>query len=95
MRHFPDLSTDEGAEELGTRWMETLRGDFEEAVLDFHGRYTEDLGELEATLEQFRSDEFGAMTQDELIRQFAHLWLVKIDHMVMAAEREGQDRDRR
>ena len=42
-----------------------------------------DLGELEATLEQFRSHQFELMSEEELTRQFIHLWLMKADRLVM------------
>ena len=81
--HFGKLSTVEGAQELGMDWMETVVADLEEIVPHFHKLYLEDLGRLQATLEQFRNREFERMSKDELTRQFIHLWLMKADALVM------------
>ena len=80
---------------MGLRWVKMLEDDFEEAVLYFHGRYTEDLGELEATLEQFRNEELENMPKDELTRQFIHLWLMKMDRWVMLEDRWAESREDR
>jgi len=85
---LPTLATAEGAEELGTRWMEGIEGDLEQIVLHFHDQYSEDLGDLVATLEQFPTDDVEQMSEDELLRQFAHLWLIKMDRWVLL---EGED----
>jgi hypothetical protein len=93
--YFPELSTPEGAEALGQRWMESVEQDFEQILLHFHERYAEDLGELEATLEQFRNEELENMPKDELTRQFIHLWLMKMDRWVMLEDRWASRREDR
>lgn len=91
-QHFPTLATKDGADEMGMRWMEAVEADLEEILLYFHDRYSGDLGELAATLEQFRSDEFEQMDKDDLTRQFIHLWLMKVDRMVMLQD-IGEDNE--
>ena len=49
-------------------------------------RYSEGLGSLQATVEQFRNEELEAMTEEELTRQFVHLWLMKVDRWVMLGD---------
>ena len=88
---FPDLSTEEGAEERVLEWVESFEGGFEEILAHLEIRYSQDLGELQATLDQFRSSEFEGMSEDELTRQFVHLWLTKIDRWVMLED--GGDHD--
>ena len=80
---FPRLATDEGAEQRLQQWAEVFEEDMIQVLVHFEKRYLEDLGELEATLEQFRPSEFEEMSQDDLIRQFAHLWLAKLDRWVL------------
>ena len=46
--HFPQLATAEGAEAMGLHWMENIEQDFEQIVLHFSERYSEDLGTLTA-----------------------------------------------
>jgi hypothetical protein len=86
--YLPTLSTVEGAEEMGTRWMVSIENDFEDILLRFTDRYTEDLGELAATLDQFRSAEFDEMPEDALMRHFAHLWLLKADRLVVLMDQD-------
>jgi hypothetical protein len=93
-RHFPNLSTAEGAEERGMYWMETVESDFEHILGHFHDRYFEDLGHLEATLEQFRRNDFEQMSAEQLTRQFLHLWLMKVDRFILLAD-QGESLDRR
>lgn len=88
-QHFTRLSTQDGAEELGMEWMETVVTDLEEIVPHFHKLYLEDLGQLQSTLEQFRNRELERMPKDKLTRHFVHLWLMKADNLVQHA---GQDR---
>lgn len=83
IQRFPRLASESGADEMGMRWMETIEGDFEKILLHFNDRYVKDLGLLQSTLEQFRSEELERMSEDELMRQFVHLWLMKVDRMVM------------
>ncbi len=80
---FPKLATDEGAEQRLQQWAEVLADDMTQVLVHFEARYLEDLGQLEATLDQFRRSEFDEMSQDELIRQFVHLWLAKLDRWVL------------
>ena len=80
---FPRLATDEGAEQRLQQWAEVFEEDMTQVLVHFEKRYLEDLGELEATLEGFRPSEFEEMSQDDLIRQFAHLWLAKLDRWVL------------
>jgi hypothetical protein len=88
-KHFPSLTTSEGIEELGARWQNTLEVDSEQVLLHFHDLYAEDLGELQATLEQFRLSRFEELSKEELTRQFIHLWLMKIDRLVTQSD-EGK-----
>ena len=88
--HFPTLSTTRGAEDSVMQWMETIESDLGQILAHLEMRYSEDLGELQATLDKFRPNEFEEMTEDELIRQFVHLWLMKADMMVLA-DTEGDD----
>ena len=83
---FPGLSDPERADELGAQWMEAVEEDFEQIVLHFHERFSEDIGELQATLDQFRPNRFEHMDEDDLARQFMHLWLMKIDRRVMLGD---------
>ena len=80
---FPNLATEEGAEQRLQQWAEVFEEDMTQVLVHFEKRYLEDLGELEATLEKFRPSEFENMSQDELIRQFVHLWLAKLDRWVL------------
>jgi hypothetical protein len=83
---FPRLSTDEGAHELGMQWMEAVEDDLEQVVVHLQTRYSKDLGELAATLDQFRPNDFDDLSEEQLARQFAHLWLMKLDHWVLGDE---------
>ena len=96
--HFPVLSTPEGAEERVQYWLESIESDFGEIVAHFETRCSEDLGHLEATFEQFRSSSLESMSQDELTRHFAHLWLMKVDHWILTGDqgktfRYGEETD--
>ena len=88
--YLPKLSTAEGAEEMGMLWMVSVEKDFEDILLHFTDLYTEDLGELAATLDQFHSTEFDEMPEDDLMRHFAHLWLLKADRLVMLTDQDEQ-----
>ena len=83
---FPMLATEEGAEQRLYQWAEIFEGDLTQVLVHFETRYLEDLGQLEATLEMFRPSEFEEMSQDELLRQFAHLWLAKLDGWVLSGD---------
>ena len=39
-------------------------------------------------MEQFRSERFEAMSEEELTRQFIHLWLMRVDRWVMTGDEE-------
>jgi hypothetical protein len=84
---LPQLSDPEGAERLGMRWMEEVEGDLEAVLLRFNELYTEDLGQLQATLDQFRNEDYESMSRDELTREFVHLWLMKMDRWVLLQDR--------
>ena len=97
---FPQLSSAEGADEWGTQWMEAIEADLADVLAHFEIRYSEDLGALEATLEQFRTDGLEDMTEEQLTQQFIHLWLMKVDRLVMHGDggygyrpREDSDHD--
>ena len=83
---FPQLSTEEGAEEWGGRWMEAVEADFEDVILHFNALYTRDLEQLVMTLEEFHSNEFEHLDEEQLFRQFLHLWLMKVDRLVLPEE---------
>lgn len=90
--HFPILASAESAEERGEQWMESISDDLRDIIVHLHTRYLTDLGELEATLEQFFPNEFEAMSEDQLTRQFIHIWLMKADQLVMQGKSsEGND----
>jgi len=90
---FPRLSDAQQADELGQQWMETIEADFEQILLHFHDRFSGDLGELQATLEAFVPSRYEHMDQEALTRQFAHLWLMKVDRMVVTGEKSPSYRD--
>ena len=83
---FPALATQDGLRQVGNRWVSTLESDAEDVILHFHDSYVTDLGELAETLDQFRSSEFEGMSDEELARQFVHLWLLKLDRWVMEGD---------
>jgi hypothetical protein len=81
--HFPALSTNAGIEAAGKRWSTALEGDAERILDHFHERYVGQIGELQATLEGFRPNDFEHLSEEELTQQFLHLWLIKVDRLVM------------
>ena len=92
--HFPRLSTKKGTDEIGTVWMETIEKDLEAVLLHFHERYAADLDELAETLEQFRPSQYEGMTEDQLTREFLHLWLMKADRWVMLGDEASPEDER-
>jgi len=82
-QHFPSLATAEGLEASGKRWSSTLEGDAETILAHFHERYIGEIGELQATLERFRPNDFEYLSEEELTQKFLHLWLLKLDRLVM------------
>ncbi len=82
-RHFPSLATEEGLEASGKRWSSTLQADAEDLLAHFHERYIGEIGELQATLEGFRPNDFEYLSEEELTQKFLHLWLQKLDRLVM------------
>ena len=81
--HFPSLATAEGLEASGKRWSSTLETDAEHLLAHFHERYIGEIGELQATLEGFRPNDFEYLSEEELTQKFLHLWLQKLDQLVM------------
>ncbi len=86
--HVPNLADPDRAQERGSQWMEAISEDLTDVVVHLNQRYLDDLGELEATLEQFFPNEFESMSEDQLTRQFIHLWLMKMDHLVMERDND-------
>lgn len=82
-QHFPSLATPEGLEASGVRWSSTLESDAEQLLAHFHERYVGEIGELQATLERFRPNDFEYLSEEELTQKFLHLWLQKLDRLVM------------
>ncbi len=82
-QQFPKLSRPEEAEALGVRWVEALEGDFKQVASHVTERFAEDILGVEMTLSRFLPNEFEDLSEDELARQFIHLWLMKVDHMLL------------
>jgi len=82
-QHFPSLASSEGLEASGKRWSSTLESDVEDVLAHFHQRYIGEIGELQATLEGFRPNDFEYLSEEELTQKFLHLWLKKLDRLVM------------
>lgn len=82
-QQFPKLSRPAEAEALGGRWLAALEGDFDQVASHVNERFAEDVLEVETTLRQFLPNEFEDMSAEELARQFIHLWLMKVDRLVL------------
>ncbi len=82
-QQFPKLSSPEEAEALGDRWLVALEGDFKQVASHVTERFAEDILDVEMTLRRFLPNEFEDMSEEELARQFIHLWLMKVDRMVL------------
>ena len=82
-RHFPSLATAQGLDASGRRWSTALEGDAEQILTHFHERYVGEIGELQATLEGFRPNDFEHLSEEELTQKFLHLWLIKLDGLIM------------
>ena len=88
--HFPKLSAPEQMDRMGEHWMESITGDLEQILVHFEMMYAEDLGQLAATLDQFRGSEYERMSEDEVSREFIHLWLMKLDRWVLLEGRSQE-----
>jgi len=51
-----------------------------------HERFGEDILGVEATMRRFLPNEFEDLTEEELARQFIHLWLMKVDRLVLLGD---------
>lgn len=92
---LPQLSDADATDRLGLRWMEEVEGDLEAVLLYFNDLYTKDLGQLQATLEQFENEDYESMSRDELTREFIHLWLMKMDRWVLLQDQWTHEEDGR
>ncbi len=81
--HFPNLATTHGMENSTRRWSSTLQRDSGIVLAHFHERYVAQLGELQATLDGFRPNDFEYLSEEQLTQQFLHLWLMKVDRMIL------------
>ena len=88
-QQFPKLSRSENADALGDQWLVALEGDFKQVVSHLHERFGEDILGVEATMRRFLPNEFEDLSEEELARQFIHLWLMKVDRLVLHGD-EGQ-----
>ena len=88
--HFPKLSAPEHMDRMGEHWMESITGDLAAVLVHFEMMYSEDLGQLAATLDQFRGSEYEQMSEDEVSREFIHLWLMKLDRWVLLEGRSQE-----
>ncbi len=83
---FPDLATTAGMEKSARRWSSTLQRDAGIVLAHFHDRYVAQLGELQATLDGFRPNDFEYLSEEQLTQQFLHLWLLKVDRMILEGD---------
>jgi hypothetical protein len=91
-RHFPNLATPEGVHNSAQQWKNIIDTDSGDILLHFHDLYIEDLGHLQATLERFRPNPYDEWDKDRLTREFIHLWLMRLDRLVLLGD-EGEALD--
>lgn len=87
--HFPSLATAAGGEEMKLRWKETIEDDVRAVLTEFRDRYAGDVDRLQGTLNGFRPNQFEEMTEEQVTRHFVHLWLMRLDRLVMEDDLGG------
>lgn len=88
--HFPSLASVANPGALEEKWKKTIEEDTIQVIEEFRTKYTRDVQMLRNSLEGFRSSRFEEMGEDELTRYFIHLWLMRLDRLILEGDLGGE-----
>ncbi|MCZ6691763.1 MAG: hypothetical protein O7H41_19420 [Planctomycetota bacterium] len=87
---FPSLTSDQKTQALQDKWRSTIEEDTRTIIREFQTRYSRDVALLRNSFEEFDTSRFDGMEKDALMRYFAHLWLMRLDRLVLAGDIGGK-----
>ena len=83
---FPEIMTPEGRKLVEYELLAMIEQDSPQLLERFLQTYHDDIDKLYETLDGFRPNRFDKFEDEELLRYYAHLWLMAVDQELMGVE---------